>query len=1098
MINVTKRDGAKEALNLEKIHQILFFAAEGLSGVSVSEIEVRAQLQFYEGIETTAIHDILIKAASELITVDAPNYQYVAGRLVNYSLRKVVYGDYEPIKFSAHVQDMVDRDLYDPEILQKYSLHEIEEMGKFIKHKRDDKFTFVAMKQWEGKYLVKNRVSKKIFETPQMAYMMIAAIVFMEYNKEERMSYVKRFYDSISNFDISLPTPIMAGLRTNTRQFSSCVVLNVGDSLDSIGAANHAILRYISRKAGLGINYGRVRALDSEIRGGDAVHTGLIPFLSASTKTVKSCSQGGVRGGAATIHFPLWHLEFENLVVLKNNKGTEYNRVRQSDYCFQVNKTLYERLTKRGDITFFSPSDVPGLYDAFCADQKEFERLYKKYEADPSIRKKSVPAIEVFTALMQQRAETGRIYIQNIDLTNEHSPFDPKVAPIEQSNLCVAPETKILTDIGYITISDFVDEEVNVWNGTEYSPVTIKKTANNQKIINVKTDSGFELECTPYHKFYVQIDYKTVHEKRAFQLKPGDKLIKLNTPVVSGSTELSNAYENGFYSADGCQVRNKQRIYLYGEKRKLKNNFNLEHNNWNVNDEYNRDYIETTILKDKFFVPDNTYSIESKLQWLSGLSDGDGHIQRNGTNESLFVVSVQNEFLKEIQLMLQTIGISSKIKQYHDGGICEMPNGNGGKSGYNTKPAYRLQINSFELYKLQQLGFVCQRLKINNILPNRSASQFVKVESVTDNGRYDDTYCFNEPLKHMGVFNGILTGQCQEIALPSVPFEDVNSGEDGLISLCTLSAINWGNFDQPEDMENACDLAVRALDSLLDYQDYPVIHAERATRAYRPLGVGIINLAYFLAKRGLRYDDGALETINTWSEAWSYYLLKSSVQLAKEKGKCEWFHKLKYADGILPIDTYKKSIDELVGTELKMDWDTLRTDIAKYGIRNATTMALMPAETSAQISNSTNGIEKPRSLVSIKSSKDGVLKQVVPEITKLKNKYDLLWDQKDNSGYIKICGVLQKYIDQSISANTSYNPVHYPDGKLPMSLLLGELLLSYKLGCKNLYYMNTNDGSGEVDVEALEKEMTKQESSSEGGFVLPDILDDGDCDSCKI
>lgn len=776
MINVTKRDGAKEALNLEKIHQILFFAAEGLSGVSVSEIEIRAQLQFYEGIQTTAIHDILIKAASELITVDSPNYQYVAGRLINYSLRKTVYGDYEPIKFSAHVQDMVDRELYDPEILQKYTLHEIEEMGKYIKHKRDDKFTFVAMKQWEGKYLVKNRVSKKIFETPQMAYMMIAAIVFMEYNTNERMSYVKRFYDSISNFDISLPTPIMAGLRTNTRQFSSCVVLNVGDSLDSIGAANHAILRYISRKAGLGINYGRVRALDSEIRGGDAVHTGLIPFLSASTKTVKSCSQGGVRGGAATIHFPLWHLEFDNLVVLKNNKGTEFNRVRQSDYCFQVNKLLYERLTKRGDITFFSPSDVPGLYDAFCADQKEFKRLYEMYEADPSIRKKTVPAIDVFTSLMQQRAETGRIYIQNIDLTNEHSTFKPDLAPIEQSNLC------------------------------------------------------------------------------------------------------------------------------------------------------------------------------------------------------------------------------------------------------------------------------------------------------------------------------------QEIALPSVPFEDVNSGEDGLISLCTLSAINWGNFDKPEDMENACDLAVRALDSLLDYQDYPVIHAERATRAYRPLGVGIINLAYFLAKRGLRYDDSALETVNTWAEAWSYYLIKSSVQLAKEKGKCEWFDKLKYADGVLPIDTYKKSVDDLVGEELKMDWDTLRSDIAKYGIRNATTMALMPAETSAQISNSTNGIEPPRSLVSVKASKDGILKQVVPEIAKLKNKYTLLWDQKDNSGYIKICGVLQKYIDQSISANTSYNPEHFPDNKLPMSLLLGELLLAYKLGCKNLYYMNTNDGSGEIDIEALEKDMAKQESSStEGGFILPDLpLDEGDCDSCKI
>lgn len=774
MINVTKRNGAKEALDLDKIHQILFFACEGLTGVSVSEIEMRSQLQFFEGMSTKTIHDILITAASELISEDTPNYQYVAGRLINYSLRKQVYGDYEPIKFLTHVQNLVAIGKYDDEILKKYTTHELEELGRYIKHKRDEKFTFVAMKQWEGKYLVQNRAKKgikdQIFETPQMAYMMISAIIFMDYT-ENRMQFVKKFYDAISNFDISLPTPIMSGLRTNTRQFSSCVVLNIGDSLDSIGSGNQAILKYISKKAGLGINYGRVRAVGSEIRGGDAVHTGLIPFLSAVAKTVKSCSQGGVRGGAATVHFPLWHLEFEDLVVLKNNKGTETSRVRQLDYCFQLNKTLYQRLIDRKNITFFSPSDVPGLYEAFCADQAEFERLYEMYEKDESIRKKTLPALEVFTILMNERTETGRIYIQNIDLTNEHSPFDETVAPIEQSNLC------------------------------------------------------------------------------------------------------------------------------------------------------------------------------------------------------------------------------------------------------------------------------------------------------------------------------------QEIALPSIPFEDVKDDENGLISLCTLSAINWGNFDSPEDMQEACELSVRALDALLDYQDYPVIHAERATKAYRPLGVGIINLAYFLAKRGLRYDSGALATINEWSEAWSYYLLEASVKLAKEKGRCEKFENLKYAKGILPIDTYKKSIDTLVGTELKMDWEGLRAQIAEHGIRNATTMALMPAETSAQISNSTNGIEPPRNLVSIKASKDGILKQVVPEIGKLKNKYTLLWEQESNLGYLQICGVMQKYIDQSISANTSYNPANYPNSKLSMEMLLNDLLIAYKYGVKNLYYMNTNDGSGEVDLDKLEGE------KKEKGIVVllpPMEAEEEDCDSCKI
>ncbi|QOE32552.1 NrdA-like ribonucleotide reductase alpha subunit [Klebsiella phage Muenster] len=771
MINVIKRDGSKEPLDLDKIHQILFFACEGISGVSVSEIEIRAKLQFHEGIKTSVIHDILIKSSSELISEDTPNYQYVAGRLLNYSIRKEVYGQYEPIPYGEYVNNMVQKGIYDPIILEKYNSAEIEELGKCIKHKRDDKFTFVAMSQWQGKYLCKNRVTKEIYETPQMAYMTIAATIFSEYSTEIRLSYVKKFYDAISTFDISLPTPIMSGLRTNTRQFSSCVVLNVGDSLDSIGSSNHAILRYISRKAGLGVNMGRIRAIDSAIRDGDAVHTGVVPFLSALAKTVKSCSQGGVRGGAATVHFPMWHLEFENIVVLKNNKGTEFNRVRQLDYCFQINKTLYQRLIDGKDITFFSPHDVPDLYDAFCADQEEFERLYIKYELDETIRRKTMPAIEAFSHLIQERAETGRIYIQNIDNANEHGSFIPEIAPIEQSNLC------------------------------------------------------------------------------------------------------------------------------------------------------------------------------------------------------------------------------------------------------------------------------------------------------------------------------------QEIDLPSVPFEDINNGE-GLISLCTLSAINWGNFDKPEDMEEACDLAVRALDAILDYQDYPVLHAERATKLYRPLGVGIMSLAYFLAKRGLKYDTNALSTINEWSEAWSYYLIKASVNLAKEKGHCDGFKNTKYSLGLFPHDTYKSDsyINEIAPYELKQDWDSLREEMMVYGIRNATLHANMPGETSSQISNSTAGIEKIRSLVTVKTSKDGVLKQVVPEISKLKNKYDLLWEQSDNIGYLQVCGVMQKYMDQGISTNTSYNPEKFQDGKVPMSVLLTELLMAYKLNTKQLYYHNVLDNASEVDID---KYMEEKNKLTKNDIVLLELPED-DCESCKL
>lgn len=768
MIKVKKRNGVEENLSLDKIHQILFFACDGLTGVSVSEIEMRSQIQFYQGISTKTIHNILIKAAAELISEDTPNYQYVAGRLINYAIRKEVYGQYIPTDFLQHIKKTVAAGVYDEEILKIYTEQELDELGKYIKHKRDDKFTFVAMEQWRGKYLLKDRVSGELYESPQMAYMMIAATLFGKY-KEKRIQYVKKFYDAISNFDISLPTPIMGGVRTKTRQFSSCVVMSTDDTLDSIATVNHSIIRYVSRRAGLGVNYGRIRAVGSAIRSGEAKHTGVLPFLKSVEASVKSCSQGGLRGGAATVYFPMWHYEYESLVVLKNNQGTPEQRVRKLDYCFQINKTLYERLVQGKDITLFSPSDVPGLYDAFCADQEKFEKLYVKYENDPIIRKKTISAISAFTMLMNERAGTGRIYVQNIDHSNTHSTFIEEVAPIEQSNLCL------------------------------------------------------------------------------------------------------------------------------------------------------------------------------------------------------------------------------------------------------------------------------------------------------------------------------------EITLPTVPLKHIDD-EEGVISLCTLAAINFGNFNDPHEMEEACDLSVRALDALLDYQDYPIKAAELSTMGYRPLGIGIVNFAYFLAKRGLRYDESAFDTVNTWAEAWSYYLMKSSVQLAKEQGKCKYFDNLKYSKGILPIDTYKKEVDEYNSPVLKMDWETLRKDIKTYGIRNATLTALMPAETSAQISNSTNGIEKPRSLITKKVSKDGVLKQVVPEISKLKSKYDLLWDQEDNIGYIQVVGILQKYIDQAISANTSYNPAKYPDGKVPMSLLLTELLIAYKYGVKTLYYHNTNDGSGEYDVE---KEMKKQENSA---TILPPALesDEDDCDSCKI
>tara|TARA_B100000902_G_scaffold343888_1_gene348888 strand:+ start:4173 stop:6479 length:2307 start_codon:yes stop_codon:yes gene_type:complete len=762
-MNVTKRDGSIQPFNLDKVHKVLEWAVEDISGVSMSEIEIKSNIQLYDKIPAYDIHELLIKSASELISEHTPNYQFVAARLISYKLRKEVYGDYQPCSLLELIEKNIERGVYDKAIITNYTKEELIELGDYIKHERDDSFTYAGMEQFRGKYLVQDRRDKTHYETPQMLYMMVAATLFGSY-KENRLKYVKDYYDAISQFYISLPTPIMAGVRTPTRQFSSCVLIESGDSLDSINATASSIVKYISKKAGIGIGAGSIRALGAKIGDGSVVHTGLIPFLKYFQSAVKSCSQGGVRGGAATVYLPLWHYEFEDLVVLKNNKGTEETRVRHMDYAFQFNKLMYERLLSGGNITFFDPNDTPGLYEAFFADQDTFKELYEKYERAYSIRKKTLPALEVFQMFLTERKDTGRIYLMNVDHANDHGSFDPKVAPIHMSNLC-------------------------------------------------------------------------------------------------------------------C-----------------------------------------------------------------------------------------------------------------------------------------------------------------------------------------------------------------EIDLPTKPM-DLNDPRDGEISLCTLSAINWGLINETHEFEKYCDLTVRALDELLDYQDYPVYAAQKGTENRRPLGVGIINLAYFLAKRGLKYDESAYDIVDRYAEAWSYYLIKASANLALEKGKVIYNNDTKYSKGIVPIDTYKRAIDNLIESEERLPWADLRKQLRDTGIRNSTLMALMPAETSAQISNSTNGIEPPRALVSYKQSKDGVMAQVVPGYHHLKNKYDLLWDQKSPAGYLGICGILQKYIDQGISVNTSYNPEHYEDNKIPMSVMIQDVVTAYKYGLKQLYYFNTYDGAGEME----EEHHTYEIGTS------PDINDEEeDCDSCKI
>jgi ribonucleoside-diphosphate reductase alpha chain len=763
-IKVKKRDGRVEPLDLEKMHKMVEEACEGLSGVSASQVEINSGIQFYDGITTDQIQEILIRSASDLIDLDHPNYQFVAARLLLFSLRKGLYGKmWEVPDLKSHIVNCVHQKVYDAEIFTKYSLEEIERVNTYVDHDRDFLFTYAGLRQVVDKYLVQDRSTGKLYEIPQFMYIMIALTIFRDYPKETRIDYVKRYYNAISKHKLNIPTPIMAGVRTPLRQFASCVLVDVDDTLDSIFSSDMAIGRYVAQRAGIGINAGRIRGINSKIRGGEVQHTGVIPFLKKFEATVRCCTQNGIRGGSATVHFPIWHQEIEDIIVLKNNKGTEDNRVRKLDYSIQISKLFYERFIRDGEITLFSPHDVPGLYDSFGLPS--FDDLYVSYEKNPTIPKKTLKAQELILNLLKERAETGRIYIMNIDHCNSHSSFKDKV---EMSNLC------------------------------------------------------------------------------------------------------------------------------------------------------------------------------------------------------------------------------------------------------------------------------------------------------------------------------------QEITLPTYPLQHIDD-EYGEIALCILSAVNVGKIKSDDELESLCDLSVRSLDELIDYQEYPVKAAEICTKARRSLGIGFIGLAHYLAKLGFKYDSqGAWDAVHGLSESFQYYLLKASNQLAKEKGHCEYFGRTKYADGILPIDTYKKDVDEVSSQELQHDWEGLRAEIQTHGLRHSTLSAQMPSESSSVVSNATNGIEPPRDYLSIKKSKKGPLKQVVPQYSSLKNDYTLLWDMESNRGYINVVAVMQKFFDQAISGNWSYNPQNYQDNEVPVSVMANDFLTTYKYGWKTSYYQNTYD--------AKTDEVEAPETKSKLNALIDELsqVEEGECESCAV
>ena len=760
---VVKRNGLIESLDLDKMHLMVEEACKGLAGVSASQVEMTSGIQFYSGISTQEIQEILIRSASDLIDLDHPNYQFVAARLLLFSVRKQLYGKMKELpNLEQHIYQCVNHEVYDRDIFIKYSKEEIERADSYIDHDRDYLFTYAGLRQVVDKYLVQDRSGGGVYETPQFMYMMISLTVFAEYSKETRMSYVKRYYDAISKHKINIPTPIMAGVRTPLRQFASCVLVDVDDTLDSIFSSDMAIGRYVSQRAGIGINAGRIRGINSKIRGGEVQHTGVVPFLKKFESTVRCCTQNGIRGGSATVHFPIWHQEIEDILVLKNNKGTEDNRVRKLDYSIQLSKIFYERFIQDGEITLFSPHDVPGLYDAFGTDK--FDDLYVEYENNSSIPKKTIRAQDLILTLLKERAETGRIYIMNIDHCNSHSSFKDQIT---MSNLC------------------------------------------------------------------------------------------------------------------------------------------------------------------------------------------------------------------------------------------------------------------------------------------------------------------------------------QEITLPVVPIQHIDDDGPQEIATCILSAINVGKVKSDEELEELCNLSIRSLEELIDYQNYPVKAAENFTKRRRSLGIGYIGLAHYLAKLGFNYDSQeAWDAVHGLSESFQYYLLKASNQIAKEKGHCEYFGRTKYADGILPIDTYKKDVDQVSSVGLQHDWESLRASILEHGLRHSTLSAQMPSESSSVVSNATNGIEPPRGYLSIKKSKKGPLKQIVPQYQSLKNNYTLLWDMPSNRGYINVVAVMQKFFDQAISGNWSYNPENYADNEVPVSVMAGDMLYAYSVGHKTAYYQNT------YDVKTDEIEEPKPELQS----LLNDIMssDEEACESCTI
>lgn len=1081
---VIKRNGSTEEFQADKLNKWVEWSDKA-HGAGWSEIVLKVVSSLPEQATSKQIQEAAIKFCLNKRTWAA---NQMAGRLYAALMLKDIHGSdkYPTVK---EVHD----NLFKAGLMVKldYSDIEYKQVESFINHNLNFQSAHYSLQQCRTKYALRNKKTGKEYETPQFVYMRMAMALAEQEPKETRMKDVERFYYYFSNKIINCPTPYYVNLGTNLNGYASCGVYSAGDTWKSLAAGDHFAYAMTAMSAGIGTHI-KTRSIGDPIRGGLIQHQGKIPYYRSVVAAVSANLQNG-RGGASTVHYTCFDPEAETIEKLKNPMTPLVKQVRGVDYSLGTNKFFARKAAKDEDVHLFSYLEAQDLYEAqYSKDQSEFERLYEKYEKEGKLGKK-VKARQLILGALQEGFETGRFYLHFMDAMNQHTPFKEK---IYSSNLCVAPETLVLTDNGYHQIANLEGENVNVWNGKEWSEVVVKKTGENQKLIKVVTDSGFELECTPYHKFYVVKNYGSATvEKRAHELQVGDKLIKSNFPVIDGSNQLEYAYENGFYTADGCLTKKGQRIYLYHEKRKLKEFMdNSIFKNWYVQDDQEREYGHTDLLKDKFFVPLDNFTVESKIKWLEGFLDGDGVVCRNGKTQSIQATSVNKKFILDVQLMLQTLGVYSKVTQLGDAGYRDLPvnDGTGEMQKFWCQESWRIMFGQTAIVTLQTLGFSPKRLQLTDHQPNRECSQFVKIADVLDEGRIDDTFCFNEPKRHMGVFNGILTGQCQEIMLPTKPF---NSVEDlykpfeegnGEAALCSLAGIIPSRIKSDEEYAEACYYALKMIDIGIHKSEYVFKSVEESAKARMSAGVGLVGLAHYMALNGKKYnDEDGLKFIHETIETHTWHLINASLQLGKEKGNAKWMHKTYWPEGWLPIDTYEKKVDSIVKPEYKRDWEGLREKIiANGGIRNSVVCAIMPAESSSVASETTNSVYPIRDFDLVKTNDTNAVNYVVPDAEELKDKYQIAWDIKTED-LIKVYAVLQKFTDQGISADL-YRKMQGIE-KVGTAEMLSNYLAMVRYGIKTRYYQNSLIGKT-VNLNASEDKQVQSVEQEESSY----------CESCAL